>query len=68
MLRGVAEDLVLPAAGAAEARHLARRMGIHDPDWAAASEALERRFADSTRLVRDFVLGHIGQEMLPGRG
>ncbi|HEX6511728.1 MAG TPA: glutamate-ammonia-ligase adenylyltransferase, partial [Chloroflexota bacterium] len=65
MLRGVAEDLELPPNDGPEARHLARRMGFHEPGWKAASEALEAEFSTHTALVRDFVRASVGAEMLP---
>ncbi|SRR5579884_658755 len=67
VLRGVAEDLVLPAPDSADAQHLARRMGYSAPDWKIAAEDLEREFADHTAFVRDFVRRCVGEEMLPSR-
>lgn len=66
MLRGVAEDLELPDSDSAEVRHLARRMGYHEPDWKAAADDLERDFATHTSLVRQFVRDYVGDVMLPG--
>ena len=66
MLRGIAEDLELPEVDSLEARHLARRMGYHEPEWRVAAEALENDFARQTALVREFVSAYISAEMLPG--
>jgi [glutamine synthetase] adenylyltransferase / [glutamine synthetase]-adenylyl-L-tyrosine phosphorylase len=42
MVRGNAEDLVLPEEGSDEYKFLARRLGYHDPDWKKGARRLAR--------------------------
>jgi [glutamine synthetase] adenylyltransferase / [glutamine synthetase]-adenylyl-L-tyrosine phosphorylase len=42
MVRGNAEDLVLPEEGSDEYKFLARRLGYHDPDWKKGAKRLAR--------------------------
>ena len=66
MLRGNAQDLLLPAAGSSEFNHLARRIGYSRTGGVSAARRLEVDFETQTAIVRDFVERHLGEDAIPG--
>ena len=66
MLRGSAQDLVLPGLESHEYLHLARRMGYTaDPENSPARK-LHLDFEAHTAAVRAFVQRHFGRDSIPG--
>lgn len=66
MLRGNAQDLLLPAPGSSEFNHLARRIGYQRTQDVSAARRLEIDFETQTAIVRDFVERHLGEDAIPG--
>lgn len=66
MLRGSAQDLVLPTLEAAEYMHLARRMGYEPEPQITPAQKLHLDFETHTAEVRAFVERHFGRDSLPG--
>ncbi len=66
MLRGNAQDLVLPKPGSSEFNHLARRIGYRRTRDVSAARRLEIDFETQTAIVRDFVERHLGEDAIPG--
>jgi glutamate-ammonia-ligase adenylyltransferase len=66
MLRGSAQDLVLPALDSAEYLHLARRMGYEPDPEITPAQKLHLDFEAHTAGVRAFVERHFGRDSLPG--
>ena len=64
MLRGSAEDLVLPAPDSEEFAHLARRMGYERGGALSAAHQLHIHFETHSAAVRVFVERHFGRESL----
>ncbi|MBI4775445.1 MAG: glutamate-ammonia-ligase adenylyltransferase [Deltaproteobacteria bacterium] len=65
MLRGSAEDLVVPSPGSEEFAHLARRMGYERGGALGPAHQLRIHFETHTAAVRAFVERHFGRESLP---
>jgi glutamate-ammonia-ligase adenylyltransferase len=66
MLRGSAQDLVLPALESDEYLHLARRMGYAPEPDITPVQKLHLDFEAHTAGVRAFVERHFGRDSLPG--
>ncbi len=66
MLRGNAQDLLLPPPGSSEFNHLARRIGYQGTADVSAAKRLEIDFQTQTAIVRDFVERHLGEDAIPG--
>ncbi len=65
MLRGSAEDLLLPPTDSQEFAHLARRMGYRRGGALDAAEELRLDFETHTAAVRAFAEKHFGRDSLP---
>ena len=68
MLRGSAQDLLLPDKDSIEFSHLARRMGYSRRGFLPPETALRLDFETATASIRAFVERYFGQETLPGPG
>ena len=66
MLRGSAQDLVLPGLDSHEYVHLARRMGYAAEPDSSPAQKLHLDFETHTAAVRAFVQRHFGRDSLPG--
>jgi [glutamine synthetase] adenylyltransferase / [glutamine synthetase]-adenylyl-L-tyrosine phosphorylase len=66
MLRGSAQDLVLPVLASDEYLHLARRMGYAPEREITPAQKLHLDFEAHTAEVRAFVERHFGRDSLPG--
>ncbi|HEY9595017.1 MAG TPA: glutamate-ammonia-ligase adenylyltransferase [Spirochaetia bacterium] len=66
MLRGSAQDLVLPALDSDEYLHLARRMGYESEPQLTPAQKLHLDFETHSAQVRAFVERHFGRDTLPG--
>ncbi len=66
MLRGSAQDLVLPVLDSDEYLHLARRMGYEPEPEITPARKLHLDFETHTAGVRAFVERHFGRDSLPG--
>ncbi len=66
MLRGSAQDLVLPALDSDEYLHLARRMGYAAEPESTPAQKLHLDFETHTASVRAFVERHFGRDSLAG--
>jgi [glutamine synthetase] adenylyltransferase / [glutamine synthetase]-adenylyl-L-tyrosine phosphorylase len=66
MLRGSAQDLVLPVLASDEYLHLARRMGYAPEREITPAQKLHLDFETHTAAVRAFVERHFGRDSLPG--
>ncbi|MGA2477780.1 MAG: glutamate-ammonia-ligase adenylyltransferase, partial [Spirochaetia bacterium] len=66
MLRGSAQDLVLPVLQSDEYLHLARRMGYAPEREITPAQKLHLDFEAHTAEVRAFVERHFGRNSLPG--
>ena len=66
MLRGSAQDLVLPVLRSDEYLHLARRMGYASEPDITPAQKLHLDFETHTAGVRAFVERHFGRDSLPG--
>jgi hypothetical protein len=54
MVRGNAEDLILPEESSDEFKFLARRLGYHDPDWKKGARRLAHDVHRHMKNVRAF--------------
>jgi [glutamine synthetase] adenylyltransferase / [glutamine synthetase]-adenylyl-L-tyrosine phosphorylase len=66
MLRGSAQDLVLPGLESHEYVHLARRMGYASEPGSSPARRLHLDFEAHTAAVRAFVQRHFGRDSIPG--
>ena len=66
MLRGSAQDLVLPGLESHEYVHLARRMGYTADAESSPAQKLHLDFEAHTAAVRAFVQRHFGRDSIPG--
>ena len=66
MLRGSAQDLVIPLLESDEYLHLARRMGYAGAPAISPAQKLNLDFETSMAGVRAFVERHFGRDSLPG--
>ena len=66
MLRGSAQDLLMPATDTHEYGHLARRMGYAADAERAPAQKLHLDLEAHTAAVRAFVQRHFGRDSLPG--
>ena len=66
MLRGSAQDLVLPELASDEYLHLARRVGYAAEPGFTPAQKLHLDFETHTAAVRAFVERHFGRDSLPG--
>ncbi len=67
MLRGSAQDLVLPAGDSGELMHLARRVGYDYKDELSPQQQLLYDLETCTARTRLFVEQHFGRNYLPGK-
>ncbi|HTO23237.1 MAG TPA: glutamate-ammonia-ligase adenylyltransferase, partial [Spirochaetia bacterium] len=66
MLRGSAQDLVLPGLDSHEYMHLARRVGYAADPENSPARRLHLDFEAHTAAVRAFVQRHFGRDSIPG--
>lgn len=67
ILRGSANDLLLPESGSIEYAHLARRMGYETRQDLLPEQQLYLEFETHTAQIRLFVERHFGRSSLPGK-